>query len=329
MNYRRLGGSGLALSELSFGSWVTFKNQLDETTASGIMGYAYDQGVNFFDNAEVYAGGEAEKLMGRVIRKLGWRRDSYCVSSKVFWGGDKPTQNGLSRKHVRDACHAALERFGLDYLDLFFCHRHDPNTPVAETVAAMSDLIRQGKVLYWGTSEWTARQLAEAFDAAHANGDYAPTMEQPQYNLFHRDRVEKELAPHYESHGLGTTVWSPLASGILTGKYNRGFPAGTRMSLPAFAWLKASLETPEGRAKIEKARRLETVAGDLGTTLTKLSLAWCLKNPRVSTVILGASSLDQLKENLAAGEIAAQLTPAVMEAIEGIVRDEPASIMRG
>lgn len=323
MNYRRMGKSGLQLSELSFGSWVTFKNQLDVKKAKALMGYAYDQGVNFFDNAEVYAKGGAEEMMGKVIKSLGWSRDTYCISSKVFWGGDKPTQNGLSRKHVIEACHASLKRFKVDYLDLYYCHRPDPMTPIEETVHAMTDLVRQGKVLYWGTSEWNADQITEAYQVAKADKAVAPSVEQPQYNLFHREKIEKDFLPLYKNFGLGTTIWSPLASGLLTGKYNHKAPKDTRLSLPAFAWLRQELQTPEGKTKIEKATQLEALAKDCGTTLTKLSLAWCLYNKHVSSVILGASSLEQLKENLDIAQAQKALTPEVALKIESIVHTKP------
>lgn len=318
MNYRKMGKSGLFLSELSFGSWVTFKNQLDVKKAGELMGYAYDHGVNFFDNAEAYAGGEAETLMGKVIRGLGWTRDTYCISSKVFWGGEKPTQKGLSRKHVFDACHAALKKFGTDYLDLYFCHRPDPSTPTEETVNAMSDLVRQGKVLYWGTSEWSAQQITEAFGIAAAAHLVPPSVEQPQYNLFHRSKMETDYVPLFKSHGLGTTIWSPLASGILTGKYNAKMPKNTRMTLPSFEWLRQSIESPEGKLKIEKTKKLEGLAKELGVSTSALAISWCLRNPNVSTVILGASSLEQLKQNLAVSDIFPQLNGEVFQRIDAL-----------
>jgi voltage-dependent potassium channel beta subunit len=323
MQYRRLGRSGLKLSALSFGSWVTFKLQVDERLAVDLMRAAYDAGVNFFDNAEAYAAGESERIMGHALRKLGWGRDTYCVSSKVFWGGKLPTQRGLSRKHIHDACHAALERLQVDYLDLFFCHRPDLDTPIEETVRAMNDLIAQGKVLYWGTSEWSADQIAEAHGIARALGLAGPTMEQPQYNMLVRDKVEREFARLYESFGLGTTIWSPLASGILTGKYAQGVPKGSRMALPEYDWLRARLESPEGQANVAKAVELVPVARDLGCSLTQLAIAWCLANPHVSTVILGATSVDQLVENLGALEVLEKLTPEAMDFIEGILDNKP------
>ena len=324
MQYRRLGKSGLKLSELSFGSWVTFSTQVDERAGTELMRLAYDAGVNFFDNAEVYAGGQSEEIMGRVLKKASWRRDTYCVSSKVFWGGARPTQRGLSRKHVHDACHAALARLQVDYLDLYFCHRPDLDTPIEETVRAMHYLVAQGKVLYWGTSEWSADQIAEACGVARALGLTPPTMEQPQYNLFHRERVEKEYAPLYVEHGLGTTIWSPLASGVLTGKYAAGVPAGSRMSLPDYAWLRARLESDEGRANVRKAQALQGIASDLGGSLAQLAIAWCLLNPHVSTVILGASKPEQLKENLGAAALVPKLDSAAQARIEAILANRTA-----
>ena len=325
MQYRRLGHSGLKVSALSFGSWVTFSNQVDRRLAIELMKLAYDAGINFFDNAEVYAHGESERIMGEALRELNWGRDTYCVSSKVFWGGDLPTQRGLSKKHVHDACHAALERLQVDYLDLFFCHRPDLETPIAETVRAMNDLIAQGKVLYWGTSEWSAAQIVEAHGVARELGLAPPTMEQPQYNMFARAKVEGDYRHLYETFGLGTTIWSPLASGILTGKYADGIPAGSRMTLPDYGWLKDQLESEEGRAKIQKAQEVAGVAQELGAKPAQLAIAWCLANPHVSTVILGASRAAQLEENLAALEVLPKLTPEVMERIEGILGNQPAA----
>ncbi len=323
MEYDRLGRSGLKLSKLSFGSWVTFSYQLDASLASELMKTAYDAGINFFDNAEVYAGGESEKIMGQVLKKMGWSRDSYCVSSKVFWGGDLPTQRGLSRKHVHDACHAALGRLNVEYLDLFFCHRPDLDTPVEETARAMHDLIQQGKVLYWGTSEWSAQQIQEAYGVCRERGLTPPTMEQPQYNMLHRERVESEYAPLFERYGLGTTIWSPLASGILTGKYADGIPPRSRMTLPDYKWLRERIESPEGAAQIEKARRLETLAKRIGIPLAELAIAWCVKNPNVSTVILGASTVQQLQVNLHSLDHLGDLTDEVMEQVEQILQNKP------
>jgi len=323
MEYRRLGGSGLKLSALSFGSWVTFSFQADESAASELMSTAYDAGINFFDNAEVYAAGESERIMGRALDKLGWGRDTFCVSSKVFWGGDRPTQRGLCRKHIHDACHAALKRLGVDYLDLFFCHRPDLETPIEETVRAMHDLVQQGKVMYWGTSEWSAQQIREAYGLARQYGLTPPTMEQPQYNMLHRDRVEREYHPLYSGVGLGTTIWSPLASGILTGKYSEGIPAGSRMLLPEYQWLRERLESAEGQDQIRRASELKPIADKLGVSQALLAIAWCLKNPDVSTVILGASRVAQLRENLKALDVAEQLTPDVMESIDGVLKNRP------
>jgi voltage-dependent potassium channel beta subunit len=316
MNYRRLGKSGLKVSEFSFGSWVTFGTSVDTRLATDCMALAYERGVNFFDNAEVYAGGESERVMGESLKKLGWGRDTFLVSSKVFWGGSRPTQVGLSRKHVFDACHAALKRLQLDYLDLYFCHRPDPETPIEETVIAMNDLMRQGKVMYWGTSEWSADEIRSAHEIAKSLSLVGPQMEQPEYNLFKRGRVEGEYASLYEDFGLGTTIWSPLASGLLTGKYETGLPSGTRFTQPGYEWLKDRLQSPEGRAKVAKAKELRLVAEEHGLTLAQMSLLWCLRNPNVSTVILGASKLEQLRANLDALDQRAKFTDALSEKIE-------------
>jgi len=323
MKYRRLGKSGLQVSELSFGAWVTFAQQISEATAERLMTIAYDSGVNFFDNAEAYANGKAEVVMGKILKRRGWGRDTFLVSSKVFWGGDLPNQEGLSRKHVIEACHAALRRLRVDYLDLYFCHRPDPNTPIEETVRAMSDLVAQGKVLYWGTSEWSAREITQAHRIARDLRLVPPTMEQPQYNMFHRERVEKEFAPLYKKFGLGTTIWSPLASGLLTGKYNEGDPGGTRISLKNYDWLREQFENDEARQRLAKVKKLARVAQDLGTTLPRLGLAWCLTNPQVSTVITGASKPAQVTENMKAGQLVDKLTNEVMARIETILRDKP------
>lgn len=328
MQYRRLGKSGLKVSEFSFGAWVTFGKQVGEDAAASIMGAAYDAGINFFDNAEGYEQGNAEKVMGEALRQLGWRRDSYAVSSKVFWGGEKPTQKGLSAKHVTDAAHAALKRLGVDYLDLYFCHRPDIDTPIEETVRAMHNLVVQGKVLYWGTSEWSAQQLTEAYAVARQHNLTPPTMEQPEYNLFRREKVEAEFLPLYELFGLGTTIWSPLASGILTGKYNDGIPADSRIALPGYEWLKARLESDKGRDQLEKVRKLARLADEAGLPIHHLALLWCLDNPHVSTVILGASRLSQLKDNLKALESKSKLTPELITRIEAIVGNRPAAPQR-
>ena len=323
MKYRHLGKSGLQLSELSFGAWVTFAQQIGNDTAEQLMTIAYDAGVNFFDNAEAYANGQAEVVMGAILKKKGWPRDSLVVSSKVFWGGDLPNQEGLSRKHVMDACHAALRRLQVEYLDLYFCHRPDPNTPIEETVRAMSDLIAQGKVLYWGTSEWSAESILKAYSIARDLRLVPPTMEQPEYNMFHRHKVEVEFATLYQEIGLGITVWSPLASGLLTGKYNSGDPGDTRISLPSYAWLREQFQTKEARARLAKVKQLALVAADLGATLPRLALAWCLKNPNVSSVITGASKPEQVKENMTAGELVDKLTDEVMRRIDKILQGMP------
>jgi voltage-dependent potassium channel beta subunit len=320
MNYRRLGKSGLQLSELSLGAWVTFGQQIGNDTAEELMTIAYDAGVNFFDNAEAYASGQAEVVMGNILKKKGWPRDTFVVSSKVFWGGDLANQEGLSRKHAMEACHAALRRLQVDYLDLYFCHRPDPNTPIEETVRAMSDLIAQGKVLYWGTSEWSAEAILEAYSIARDLRLVPSTMEQPEYNMFRRNKVEIEFAPLYREIGLGITTWSPLASGLLTGKYNEGDPGGTRISLPSYSWLREQFETDEARRRLSKVKELARLASDLGTTLPRLGLAWCLKNPNVSTVITGASKPAQVKENMKAGDLVAKLTDEVMSRIDSILR---------
>jgi voltage-dependent potassium channel beta subunit len=322
MQYRRLGKSGLKVSEFSFGAWVTFGKQVGEDDATSIMGYAYDHGVNFFDNAEGYEAGNAEIVMGEALKALKWSRDSYMVSSKVFWGGEKPTQKGLSAKHVTDGAHNALKRLGVDYLDLYFCHRPDLDTPIEETVRAMHNLIVQGKVIYWGTSEWTAQQLTEAHLVARRDNLTPPTMEQPEYNMFNRQKVEVDYLPIYEL-GLGTTIWSPLASGLLTGKYNEGIPADSRINLPGYEWLKRNLESPAGKAKIEKVKKLAVLARDVGLPVHHMALLWCLNNPHVSTVILGASKKSQLEDNLKALDARAKLTPDVLAKIEEILGNKP------
>ena len=317
MEYRRLGRSGIKVSVLSFGSWVTFKNQVDVDKAVDCMAAAYDAGVNFFDNAEAYAGGESERIMGEAIRKLGWPRHSYLVSSKFFWGlHEGPnSRNTLNRKYLLEAVDASLERFGLDYLDLIYCHRADPDTPIEETVRALSDVIDRGKALYWGTSEWTADEIRAAWDVADRNGWHKPVTEQPQYNLFHRERVEKEYARLYEDIGLGTTIWSPLASGLLTGKYLDGIPDDSRGALEGYDWLHDKLTDGESNAKV---RALKDVADELGVTLAQLSIAWCARNPDVSTVITGASRVEQVHDNMGALDALAKLTPDVAERIDTI-----------
>jgi len=326
MEYRRLGKSGLQISALSFGAWVTFSNQLGVDQAVELMGEAYEAGVNFFDNAEVYARGEAETIMGEALKRLGWSRDSYLVSSKVMFGSakdPKPTQWGLSRKHIFEACDQAMGRLGVEYLDLYFCHRPDPKVPMEEVVRAMSDLVQLGKVFYWGTSEWSAQQIMEAYNIARQYNLVPPTMEQPEYNMFQRYRFEVEYARLYDVVGLGTTIWSPLASGILTCKYSHGIPDDTRMNLPGYEWLRKHLESEEGRKKVAAATALSKVAEELGATMPQLALAWCLKNPNVSTVILGATKLEQLTENLRALEVAERISNEVMDRIEGILDNKP------
>jgi voltage-dependent potassium channel beta subunit len=315
MNYRRLGRSGLKVSELSLGSWVTYGNQLGTDVACECMAAAYDAGVNFFDNAEVYAKGESEVIMGEALRRLGWRRSSYLVSTKLYWGlHDGPNEkNTLNRKYLMQAIDGALARLKLEHVDLVFCHRADPDTPIEETVRAMHDMITAGKALYWGTSEWSAAEIMAAWQIAERHHLHPPVMEQPQYNLLHRDRVENEYARLYADIGLGTTTWSPLASGLLTGKYNDGVPADSRATLKGYEWLAERLTDP---AKIAVARRLAPLAADLGCTMAQLALAWCLKNPRVSTVITGASRASQITENLRALDVVARLTPDVMARID-------------
>ncbi len=318
MNYRRLGSAGLKVSELSLGSWVTFKNQLAEETAFECMKAAYDAGVNFFDNAEAYAQGQSEIIMGNVLKRAGWRRASYVISTKFFWGlnAGPNEKNTLNRKYLSQAIDAALKRLQLDYVDLVFCHRPDPETPVEETVWAMHDMVAQGKALYWGTSEWSAEQIQQAWQIAERYHLRKPQMEQPQYNLLWRERVEKEYATLYRDIGLGTTIWSPLASGLLSGKYNDGIPADSRATLPDYKWLEKNVTDP---ARLAKVRKLAPIAGDLGVTLAQMSLAWCLKNPNVSSVITGASRIEQVHENLKALDVVAKLTPDVMAAIEAAV----------
>lgn len=323
MEYRHLGSSGLRVSALSFGSWVTFGTQLGDDLAFECMKAAYDAGVNFFDNAEVYAAGESETLMGRVFRRAGWKRSDLVVSTKVFWGGRGPNDRGLSRKHVVEGANAALARLQLDYVDLIFCHRPDRHTPVEETVRAMSFLVDQGKAFYWGTSEWSAAQIVEAHAVARREHLVPPTMEQPQYNMFHRERVEVEYARLYREFGMGTTIWSPLASGLLTGKYDRGIPEGTRVGLPGYEWLRRQFESEKGQARIEKARALAPIAEELGCSLAQLALAWCLRNPDVSTVITGASRPEQVVENMAALDVLPRLTNEVLERIEAVLENQP------
>jgi voltage-dependent potassium channel beta subunit len=324
MEYRRLGKSGLQVSTLSFGSWVSFSKQINDKVADELMGIAYDQGINFFDNAEAYALGESEKMMGRVLKKKKWERSSFVVSSKAFWGWrgkeNKPNQTGCSRKHLLEACDEALQRLQVDYLDLYFCHRPDKNTPIAETVWAMNHLIQQGKVLYWGTSEWSAVEIMEAHRVADQYHLIAPTMEQPQYNLFEREKMEKEYRDIFTQIGMGTTIWSPLASGLLSGKYNDGIPKGSRFALEGFDWLKDRWVADE---KIKKVKKMADLATKLGVSTASLSIAWCIKNPNVSTAILGATKKQQIIENLKAIEVEKLLDQELMDKIETIMKNKP------
>jgi voltage-dependent potassium channel beta subunit len=315
MNYRRLGRSGLKVSELSFGSWVTYGNQLDEGPARECMAAARAAGVNFFDNAEVYAKGASERIMGNALKKLGWRRSSYVVSTKFFWGiNDGPNEkNTLNRKYLMGAIDGSLERLQLDYVDLVFCHRSDPETPIEETVWAMHDIVRSGKALYWGTSEWSAEDILTAWRIAEAKNLAKPVMEQPEYNLFHRRRVEVEYAPLYDEIGLGLTTWSPLASGLLTGKYNDGVPAGSRATVKGYEWLAQRIIDPK---KIASVRKLAPIAKKLGCTPGQLALAWCVKNPDVSTVITGASRPEQVTENMRALDVVPRLDADIAAAVE-------------
>jgi voltage-dependent potassium channel beta subunit len=320
MRYNRLGSAGIRLSELSLGAWVTYGGQVGEDSAQKCMSKAYDLGVNFFDNAEAYAHGNAETVMGIVIKKMGWTRSDIVVSSKVFWGGEGSNDRGLSRKHVYEACRRSLKRLQLDYLDLFFCHRPDLETPIEETVRAMDDLVHQGLVLYWGTSEWTAADIMRAYAIARELGMTPPQMEQPQYNLLHRERVEKEYLPLYREIGLGTTTWSPLASGLLSGKYGKGIPPGSRGSLENYGWMRDEILTPDNLAKV---KALEPLAKELGCTMAQLALAWARKNQNVSTVITGATRPEQVEENMKSLEFTSALTGDVMARIDGILNNKP------
>ncbi len=325
MEYRRMGKTGLQLSALSYGSWVTFAKQIDDSVSDRLMSIAYGHGINFFDNAEVYSKGESEKMMGRVLKTKDWERSSYVVSSKVFFGwhgGDanKPNQKGLSRKHIVEACHEALERLQVEYLDLFFCHRPDKNTPMEEVVTTMNHLIQQGKIFYWGTSEWSAAEIMEAHMVARDLRLIGPAMEQPQYNLFERQKMEVDYYTIFKNIGMGTTIWSPLASGLLTGKYNDGIPDGSRLGLEGFDWLKDRTLSEE---RIARVRELGNFAKELGTSLATLSIAWCIRNENVTTAILGATKEEQLKENLKALDVLPQLTDEVMAKIDDIMGTKP------
>jgi voltage-dependent potassium channel beta subunit len=322
VNYRRLGRAGLKVSELSFGAWVTFAGQVDDDAAAACMTAAYDAGVNFFDNAEAYAGGQAESMMGRVLKRTGWRREDLVISTKLFWGDGHqgPNDQGLSHKHLMEGIHNSLHRLQLEYVDLLYCHRPDPNTPMEETVRAMTIIIQQGKAFYCGTSEWSAAEVLRAHGVAREYGLIPPTMEQPQYNMFQRERFEKEYAPLFRELGYGSTIFSPLASGVLSGKYNNGIPADSRAALKGYEWVKNNLITPE---RIDKVKQLEPIARELGGTMAQLALAWCLQNPNVSSVITGASRPEQVRDNMPAVELAPKLTPEVMARIETILGNKP------
>ena len=322
MEYRRLGKSGLLVSALSFGTWLTFGKQIDDTTADALLTYAYENGINFFDNAEAYAGGKSEEVMGKILKSKSWPRGPYLVSSKVFFGSEPKGINmtGLSRKHILEACDQALRRLQVDYLDLFFCHRPDKNTPIEETVLAMNTLIQQGKIMYWGTSEWSGVEIAMAYEVASRYHIIGPTMEQPQYNLLERNKVENEFLLLFRDYGLGTTTWSPLASGLLSGKYNDLDPKDTRINIKGMEWLKNKTLAKDN---IDRVKKLTVLAKGIDLPVAKLSLAWCLKNPNVSTVILGASKLNQLQENITAVEAVSKLTPEVLTEIDKIMGSKP------
>lgn len=323
MEYRHLGRSGLQVSALSLGGWVTWGLQVGEDIAYETMAEARKHGVNFFDTAEVYAEGRSEIAMGKAIQRAGWKRSDLVLSTKIFWGGEGVNDKGLSRKHIIEGLDASLARLQLTYVDLLFCHRPDKSTPIEETVRAMTHVINQGKVFYWGTSEWSAQEIMEAHAVARREHLIPPLMEQPQYNMFERERFEKEYARLYTEVGLGTTIFSPLASGLLTGKYNNGLPEGTRVTLPGYEWLREEFEKPETALKVEKVRQLAPLTQELNCTLAQLALAWCLANPHVSTVITGASKVSQVTENMQALEVLPKLTPAVLERIEQVLNNKP------
>lgn len=323
MEYRHLGSSGLRLSALSLGAWITYGGQVSEGVAKECMAAARDAGVNFFDNAEAYAGGNAETVMGRVIRACGWKRSDLVISTKIFWGGSGPNDRGLSRKHIMEGLDASLRRLDMDYVDLLFCHRPDYHTPIEETVWSMHLVIQSGRALYWGTSEWSAEEFTRAVGIARREHLIPPVMEQPEYNMFHRDRVEREYAPLYEEFGVGTTIWSPLASGLLTGKYNDGVPANSRLARGELEWLRDSVLGEKGPERIRKVKSLAAVARDLGCSTAQLALAWCLKNPRVSTVITGATSAEQVRENMGALDVVGRMSAGVLERIEAILDNRP------
>lgn len=326
MEYRHLGRSGLEISALSLGAWVTMGGQIGEDTSYDCMQLAYDAGVNFFDNAESYAHGNAEVVMGKVIQRAGWKRSDLVISTKLFWGGRKPNQTGLSRKHLIEGARASLDRLQMDYVDLIFCHRPDIYTPIEETVRAMNFIIDQGMAFYWGTSEWSAAQIMEAYSVARRCDLTPPTMEQPEYNMFKRNKIEREYLHLYDEIGLGTTTWSPLASGLLTGKYNQGIPEGTRLALEDYDWLRDRVEGEQGRQNTQKVEQLALLAEGLGMTIAQMAIAWCLKNPHVSSVITGASKPEQVSENMKALEFKEKLTPQVMEQIETTLGNKPAPL---
>lgn len=317
MQYRHLGGTGIQVSELSIGSWVTFKNQVDVNAAVEIMAAAYDHGVNFYDNAEVYAGGKSEEVMGAALKKLNWRRGSYLISTKFYWGLEEGVneKNTLNRKRLIEGINGSLKRLDMDYVDIIYCHRPDKTTPIEETVWAMHNIIEWGKAIYWGTSEWAASEIVEAIQIAERHHLHKPVVEQPQYNLFERARLEGDYVRFYKEYGYGTTIWSPLASGLLSGKYNKGIPKDSRGALKGYEWLHERLTDQK---RLKKVAALEPIAKELGATIPQLALAWCLKNPFVSTVITGASRVDQVHENMKAGEIAPKITPEIMERIDAI-----------
>ncbi len=324
MEYRRMGRTGLQLSVLSFGSWVTFHKQINDGIADELMGIAYDNGINFFDNAEVYALGESEKMMGRILQKKNWDRTSYTISSKAFFGWrgkhNKPNQTGLSRKHLTEACNEALQRLQTDYLDIYFCHRPDKNVPIEEVVLTMNHLIQQGKILYWGTSEWSGVEIMEAHRIAHHYKLIGPQVEQPQYNLFERNKIENEFLEIFKNVEMGTTIWSPLAAGLLSGKYNDGIPEGSRLGMEGFEWLRDRWMLND---KVEKVKQLSVLAKALGISVAALSIAWTIKNPNVTTAILGATKKDQLEDNLKALDALPLLTNEVLQSIEAIMQTKP------
>ena len=320
MEYRKMGKSGLRLSALSLGAWITYGGQVGDKVAEDCMKAAYDYGVNFFDNAEAYAAGNAEIVMGNVLKKMGWQRESYVVSTKIFWGGQGPNDRGLSYKHIMEGVNKALKRLQLEYVDLVFCHRPDPDTPIEETVWAMDQVVRQGKAFYWGTSEWSAADIMKADGIARQYGLRPPSMEQPQYNMLHRERFEIEYAPLYKELGYGTTIWSPLASGLLTGKYNDGIPEGSRIAREELGWLKEDVMKEESLMKV---RALQPIADELGCSMAQLALAWALKNKNVSTVITGASRVEQVHQNMKAMDVVEKLTEDVMQQIEGVLKNKP------